>query len=141
MKRGKNLFLILISFSLLMAGFLLMQAPLTQGVFRTTPYLLIGIGCGLFGYSLNTTITRTIERQYPEIAAQKQIETQDERNQALLCRAKAKAYDVMTYAFAVLILFYAFLGSSIEIVLPSIFVYLSIEFSALFFRIKYEKEM
>ena len=59
---------------------------------RTAPYLCIGLGCGVFGQGFGELITRWSEKKHPEIARQREIEENDERNIALRDRAQAKAY-------------------------------------------------
>ena len=68
------------------------------------PYVLIGVGCGLFGGCLAKIIECNAARNNPEMEKRLRIERQDERNIEIVNLAKAKAFNVMIYAFAALMI-------------------------------------
>lgn len=65
----------------------------------------------------------------------------DERNIAISNRAKAKGYDLMTYAFGSLLLVFALMGVELIPLLLLVFTYLSDQLYALYHRIKFDEEM
>ena len=112
-----------------------------QGIMRALPYVFIGIGCGLFGQGMGGVIERRVLKKNPEILKQKEIEVNDERNQQISNRAKAKAYDVMVFVFGALMVAFALMGMDIVAVLLLVFAYLFVVGSAVYYRVKFEKEL
>ena len=95
---------------------------------RALPYLMIGIGCGLFGHGVGEMVNRRVLDSNPTLAKEQEIAQKDERNVALANRAKAKAYDLMTYMMAALLLTFALMGVAMEVVVVLVLAYLAIEF-------------
>lgn len=110
------------------------------GIMKTLPYLCIGIGCGAFGHGLGELVRIWAVSKDPAQARQMEIDATDERNVMLANRAKAKGYDMMTYVFAALMLAYALMGASFEIILPFVAAYLFVHGVAAYHRLKGEKE-
>ena len=73
-----------------------------QGLMAALPYVLIGLGCGAFGYGAGAAANAMVARRYPDVARDKEIEEKDERNVAIANRAKARALDSMYYVFGAL---------------------------------------
>ena len=114
MKNKKNLICLLGGLVLWLSGFwLVRRSGISWETLRVLPYLMIGIGCGLFGYGVGEMVNR---------------------------RAKAKAYDLMTYMMAALLLTFALMGVAMEVVVVLVLAYLAIEFYALYWRQRLEKE-
>lgn len=105
------------------------------------PYLCIGIGAGLSGQGTGELVSRRALRSSPEICKQLEIAQKDERNVAIANRAKGKAYDMMTYAFGALIVSFALMRVEMAAVLMLVVVYLGVQGCALYWRLRYEKEM
>ena len=80
-------------------------------------------------------IRRTLVRLAHEIAER------DERNVAIGNAAKAKGYDVMTFAFGAMLLFSVLMEADLALTLVMVAVYLFIQFYSLWWRFKLEKEM
>ena len=112
-----------------------------QGVLRVLPYLCVGIGSGLFGQGMGSVISRRKMEQNPEIARQIRIEQKDERNIAVVHRAKAKALDIMLYTFAVLLLALVVIGVSTPVLLLLVFGYVFVIGSEVYYISRYSKEM
>ena len=112
-----------------------------QGIMRALPYVFVGIGSGLFGQGMGGVIERRVLKKNPEILKQKEIEVNDERNQQISNRAKAKAYDVMVFVFGALMVAFALMGMDIVAVLLLVFAYLFVVGSAVYYRVKFEKEL
>ena len=76
--------------------------PEAAGVMAALPYVLIGLGCGAFGHGVGALSNAAVFRRHPDIAREKAIEEKDERNVAILNRAKAKALDRMFYVLSLI---------------------------------------
>ena len=113
----------------------------TEGILLTLPYVFVGIGSGLFGQGMGGVIERSVLKKNPEILKQKEIEVNDERNQQISNRAKSKAYDVMVFVFGALMVAFALMGMDIIAVLLLVFAYLFVVGSAVYYRVKFEKEL
>ena len=115
--------------------YLVKTTDATEGILMTLPYVLIGIGCGLFGQGIGGVIERSVLKKHPELIKQKEIEVNDERNQQISNRAKAKAYDMMVFVFG------ALMNVDLAIVLLVVFSYLFVVGSGDYYRVKFEKEL
>lgn len=107
----------------------------------TLSYICIGIGCGIFGHGMGNFVTIKTVQNNPEIEKQMDIIRKDERNIAISNRAKAKAYDLMTYSFGALLLIFALMGVDLMPLLLLVFIYLLIQIYAIYYRMKFDKEM
>lgn len=112
-----------------------------QGVMRPLPFILIGIGCGMFGQGMGTVISDRTLRNAPEIQRKVNIEKNDERNIAIANRAKGKAFDTMTYVFGALMVAFALMGVELTAVLFLVFSYVLVQGAALYYRFRLEREM
>ena len=141
-KKVLSRILIIAGAGLIAAGILLLKTVHdAQGMMLALPYICIGIGSGLFGHGAGEIIARTMEKRNPEAARTMQIEKNDERNIAVTNRAKAKALDLMIFVFGALNLSLALMGVDFRVVLLSIFAYVFVLGSALYYRIRFDKEM
>ena len=86
------------------------------------------IVCGLFALAHKPTRKELVEQN-------------DERNVAIGNAAKAKGYDVMTFAFGAMLLFSVLMEADLALTLVMVAVYLFIQFYSLWWRFKLEKEM
>lgn len=112
-----------------------------QGILKALPYICVGIGCGIFGHGVGNLLSRKAIMNNPEIQKQNEIDRNDERNITIANRAKAKAYDMMTFVFGALMLSFALMGIDMVAVLLLVFAYLFVEFYGVYYRCKYDKEM
>ena len=108
---------------------------------QAAPYLCIGLGCGVFGQGLGELFTRWGEKKHPEIARQRKIEENDERNVALRDRAEAKAYRIMIPVFGALFLAFGLMNVELRVILLLVAAYLYICGCSVYYSIKYRKEM
>lgn len=90
---------------------------------------------------MGSIISRKALKGSPEIARQIEIEKKDERNLMLASRAKAKGFDMMTFAFGALIICFALMGISLAATLLLVFTYLFVEGYAVYCRCKLDKTM
>jgi hypothetical protein len=112
-----------------------------QGVMLALPYVCIGIGCGVFGQGMGNIISHRIMKNSPDIQKQLDIDKNDERNVTIANRAKAKAYDMMTFVFGALMLSFALMGVDMVAVLLLAFAYLFVQGYGIYYQYKYNKEM
>ena len=121
--------------------YLVRTAADPQGFLRALPYVCIGVGCGLFGGCLGGLLGDRAVQSDPELARRLRIEQNDERNVAVANRAKGKAFDCMTYVFGALMVSFALMGIDLVAVLLLVFAYLLVHGVALYYRIKFDREM
>ncbi len=122
------------------AGFFLLK-NFTDMPSLPYPYVLIGIGCGAFGHGFGNIISNKAIKNHPDLIKMKKIEMNDERNQTISHKAKAKAYDCMIFVYGALILAFALMNVSLPIILLMVFAYLFVSGYGLFYRFKYDKEL
>ena len=102
---------------------------------------MIGVGAGLFGYGVGNGCVALWGEKHPDLMRQSEIEEKDERNVAILNRAKAKALDMMFYVFGALMISLALMGADIGVVLLLVAAYLFVAGCMVYYMCKYQKEM
>ena len=141
-KRQYNYIYVFIGLVLLGVGLYLAKAVADPvGIMRALPYVLIGLGCGIFGQGMGDVIQKRALKNSPEILKQQEIEQKDERNIEISTRAKSKAYDMMIFVFGALMVSFALMGVDLITVLLLVFAYLFVVGYGVYARIKLEKEM
>ena len=142
MKKTKNYIMTVLGIVLVLLGLYFIKSVDNPKEFLLAlPYVCIGVGCGVFGYGMGNLISDKAIQNSPDIKRQKEIEEKDERNIAISSRAKAKAYDIMTFVFGALMVSFALMGVDMIPILLFVFTYLFIQGYAIYYRCKYEKEM
>ena len=140
MKNKKDLLISLFGVLLILAGFYLIKAiDDPQNVMRSLPYLCIGIGCGLFGNGVGEFISKKSMENDPQLAKQIEIDTKDERNVMIGNMAKAKGFDMMLYVYSALLLTFALMGISFNVLIPLVVDYLFVIGYSIYHRGKFEK--
>ena len=112
-----------------------------QVILLTLPYVLVGIGCGIFGYGMSNIVSKKAISKDEHLQRQLEIEKSDERNIAIANKSKAKAYDLMTFMFGVLMLSFALMNIDMVAILLLVAAYLSVHIYGIYYRMKDEKEM
>lgn len=112
-----------------------------QGILKTLPYILVGLGCGIFGHSAGNIFSQRVTKNHPEIQKQMEIDTKDERNITISNSAKAKAYDMMLFVFGALMLAFSLMNVDLIVVLMLLFAYLFVVGCDVYYHLKYDKEM
>lgn len=112
-----------------------------EGFMKALPYVCIGLGCGIFGHGMGNIISRKAIHTNPNIEKQVEIQKNDERNIAISNKAKAKAYDLMTFVFGAVMITFALMGVEMAAVVLLVFVYLFVQGYAIYYRCKFDKEM
>ena len=113
----------------------------TQGIMQGLPFALIGIGLVSFGGGLGGALSYRTLKTNPNLAKQKEIEVNDERNIEISCLSKARTWEFTTYLFAALIIFLAVM--QVELIVTLVFVIAFFVRLGVFvyFLNKYHKEM
>ena len=141
-KRQYNYVYVFVGLMLLGVGLYLAKGIADpQGIMRALPFVMIGLGCGIFGQGMGGLVTTKTLQNHPELQKQQEIEQKDERNIEIASRAKAKAYDMMVFVFGALMVAFALMGVDLVAVLLLVFAYLFVVGYGIYVRIKLEKEM
>lgn len=141
MKKNKiSIYIFLSAIGLVIVGIgmiLLIFLPETKGTLKVLPYVCIGVGSGIFGGNIGVVV----KYKNPQDAKQIEIEANDERNRAISNKAKARAYDLMIYVYAGILLAFTLMGVEKYILLTLAAVYLFFVFTQVYYLSKYHKEM
>ena len=116
MNKPIRVILLIIGLGLLATGAVFMKMGLFEEM-KALPGVMIGVGAGLFGHSLGALIQERTLKRHPEEARKLQIEQTDERNVAISREAKSRAFDVMGYVYAALMLAFVMMGAELMVVL------------------------
>lgn len=146
MKKNKDLvkdcFLTFLGIGLVVVGFLFHKNSVSiDKMMDTISYIFIGVGCGIFGHFMGNLIKYFSTKNHEELERQIQIEKNDERNILIAEKSKAKAYDLMIYLFASLLLIFSLMGVDKLAIIMIVAIYLSIQIYALYWRSKFESKM
>lgn len=142
MKKRTSVLLSIIGFLLIAIGlYWLKHFGAAQGMSKPLPYVAVGIGCGAFGHGVGELVSRRALKDAPDVRKQREIEQNDERNQAISNRAKGKAYDAMLYIFGALMVSLALMQLNMTALLLLVFAYLVVVGISIYYRCKFEKEM
>ncbi len=76
-----------------------------------------------------------------ELKRHMEIEVNDERNRMIEYKAKARGFDIMTYAFAALMFSLALMDIDIWAEILIVITYLAVEIYSVYYRMQLEKEM
>ena len=120
---------------------LLKFIPAPEGVMQTLPFVLIGVGCGIFGHGIGNLINRRLADKNPDFLRQQTIEQNDERNIALSNQAKAKAFDLSLFVFAALMLSFALMQAQFTLILLLLVAYAAVIAVFIYYLNRYHKEM
>ena len=146
MKKNKNVvkdcFLTFLGIGLVLVGFLFHNKIVsTDKMIATIPYIFIGVGCGIFGHFMDNLIKYFSTKNNEELEKQIQIDKNDERNIIIAEKSKAKAYDLMIYLFASLLIIFSLMGVDKLVIIMIVAIYISIKIYALYWRTKFERKM
>lgn len=121
--------------------YLLKAENAPEGAIRTVLYVCIAIGCALSGSGLSGWLGNRIVRSNPAVQKQLDIEKQDERNQMIANRAKAKAFDLYVCVFSVLLWALALMGTELPALLLLLAAHFFVLGVGLYYRFKYDREL
>ena len=138
----KDWFLTFLGIGLVVVGFLFHKNSVsTDKMIVTIPYIFIGVGCGIFGHFMGNLIKYFSTKNHEELERQIQIDKNDERNILIAEKSKAKAYDLMIYLFASILIIFSLMGVDKLAIIMMVAIYLSIQIYALYWRSKFERKM
>ena len=138
----KNILLSFLGVVLVALGLYIYQK--TLGMDKTVvaiPYIFIAIGCGIFGHFTGKLIQYYSTKGNEELKRQIEIEKNDERNVLIAEKSKAKAYDLMIYLFAAMLIIFSLMGADKLQILVLVAIYLSLQIYALYWKSKFESRM
>lgn len=136
--KHKYAILTLLGLAVAIAGFALLRlAPASVAM----PYLLLGVGTGVFGWGAGELLKRRAVEGSPEVERQLRIEQQDERNRTIAERSKARAYDAALYIFGALMLCLALMRVDLAVILLLVGAYLLIVGINIYYYVKYNREL
>lgn len=139
---SKNILLSFLGVVLVALGLYIYQK--TVGMDKTVvviPYIFIAIGCGIFGHFTGNLIQHYSTKGNEELKRQIEIEKNDERNVLIAEKSKAKAYDLMIYLFAAMLIIFSLMGADKLQILVLVAIYLSLQIYALYWKSKFESRM
>ena len=136
--KAKYWIISLLGLAAVVAGFIL--ARMGAGI-APLPYVLLGVGCGAFGWGAGELLKRRAVEGDPEIEKRLRIEQQDERNRTIADRAKARAYDAALYIFSALMLCFALMQVELAVILLLVGAYLLVVGVSIYYYVKYNHEL
>ena len=104
-------------------------------------YISIAIGCVFFGHFMKNIIKHFSLKNNEELVRKIEIDENDERNVLIAEKSKARAYDMMIYMFAALILIFSLMGINKLTIIFLVVAFLSMQLYALYWRFAFEKKM
>ncbi|MBR5328637.1 MAG: hypothetical protein IKV45_00340 [Firmicutes bacterium] len=110
-----------------------------HGIMIVFPYVCLGLGCGSFGHGIGNVVNERTMKNHPELKKQAEIESKDERNQAVSNRAKGKAFDLMLLLFGALMIIFVLMQADMTIILMMVVAYLIITGVFICYLVKYQK--
>lgn len=138
----KNILLSFLGVVLVALGLYIYQK--TLGMDKTVvviPYIFIAIGCGILGHFTGNLIQYYSTKNNEELKRQIEIEKNDERNVLIAEKSKAKAYDLMIYLFAAMLIIFSLMGADKLQLVVLVAIYLSLQIYALYWKSKFESRM
>lgn len=138
----KNILLSFLGVVLVAVGLFIYQK--TLGMDKTVvviPYIFIAIGCGILGHFTGNLIQYYSTKGNEELKRQIEIEKNDERNVLIAEKSKAKAYDLMIYLFAAMLIIFSLMGADKLQLVVLVAIYLSLQIYALYWKSKFESRM
>ena len=130
----------MLGFSCLLLG-LGVGLTVLQGGQNPGGFVLIGFGFGGLGGNLAALVTELRKRKDPALAKREEIAEKDERNQMLLWRSKARAFDAMIYVLGALLVWFALDNVAVRVIIPLVVGYLAIIAVSVLSMGRYQREM
>lgn len=142
MEKARNYIVTAAGILLLAVGLCLMVTTDSRQAFvAALPYVCIGVGSGILGHGISNIFADRARHRNPGLQDRIKIAENDERNMAIANRAKAKAYDLMIFVFAALMIAFTLMGMDVASALLFVFAYLAVQGYAFYCRCRYEREM
>lgn len=146
MKKNKDILkdwaFLFLGVGFLVIGFLIHKNSAGRDQMTTVvSYLFIALGCGVFGHFTGNIMKYYSIKNHEDLMRQLEIEKKDERNILITEKSKAKAYDLMIYLFAAMLLIFSLMGVDKLQIIIIVAIYLSIQVYALYWSSKLESKM
>jgi hypothetical protein len=93
----------------------------------------------LFGNGIAAFVNKKALEKDPLLAKKEKINSKDERNMMIENMAKAKGFDLMIYIYSALLLTFALMGVSFNVIIPLVIAYLFVVGYFVYHRLKIEK--
>lgn len=110
--------------TMLVTGVILAKLELPRNM-EILGYVLLGLGCGIFGGGTGGVLSDWAVKKNPEAARLVQIAEKDERNVLLADQAKARAFDGMLSIFGALMLVFVLMQVELRVILLLVAAYLT----------------
>lgn len=138
----KHILIVLSGVVLLVTGLVLVKLePAPLAGMPALPYLLTGLGSGLFGLGVGELVSRKLQQIDPHGAKKMAWEAKDERNIFIRNQSMAKAYTTMIYIFGALIMAVALMNAEPSVILLLVTGYLFVVGVRIYYQQKLEREM
>ena len=146
MKKNKNVIkdyiFIITGIVLIVAGFYFHKNNTSADKMITAiPHILIYIGIGILGHFIGNVIQHTSIKNHEALERQIMIDKNDERNILIANKSKAKAYDLMIYLFAAMLIMFSLMKINKFAITIMVTIYLAIQIYALYWRHNFERTM
>lgn len=139
MKHYKHHLCIIAGIVFILIGFIFMSN--SYDLYETFPYVFIGLGIGVLAYGTGEFFYNKLKLHKNDYVEIVEIEREDERNLSIIEKANAKAFQLMIYVFAVLIILFAIVNVNKYITLSLTVVYVTIFLSKFYFIYKLQHKM
>lgn len=127
---------------MIFSGFLIHNSSTsTDKTMVTIPYIIIGVGCVVFGHFMGNIIKYYSIRSNKDLKCQIEIDMNDERNVVIAEQSKAKAYYLIIYLFAAMLIIFAIMGVDKFVIIRVVVIYLALQMYSSYWRFMYEKRM
>lgn len=141
-RKAKYVWITIGGIALVVVGLLLLKNYSdSTGIMQVLPFICIGFGCGAFGWGAGELLRARALKGNPELALELEIEKNDERRVFIVNAAKARAYDVMSYLFAALIVCFGLMQVELVVLLLLVAAFLFVEGVAVYQMVKLEKKL
>ncbi|WP_276980844.1 hypothetical protein [Johnsonella ignava] len=146
MKKNKNVLkdyiFIAVGIVLVATGFYLHKNIIsTDKTITAIPYIFVAFGCGILGHFIGNVVRHISIKDYDDWERQIKIDKNDERNILISDKAKAKAYDLMIYLFAAMLIIFSLMAIDKFVVISIAAIYITLHIYALYWRSKFENNM
>jgi hypothetical protein len=111
-----------------------------SGTMEVVNFVLLGVGCGMFGFGASGLLEHRFKLKHPESAAAKEIDAKDERSRLLEVKARAKGFNLMIYVFGLLLLVFTIMRVDYKAILMMVLAYLFVIGYSFCQRVRLEKE-
>lgn len=139
---GKEVMWLVLGFVLFVIGIVMIRFQIFfAGFMRMLPYGCVGVGIGIISNKLGTVFTLVAVKSNSNEGRQLRIEQDDERNQTISDKAKARTYDIMIFVYSAMLLSFALMQIEVYVLVTLAVGYLAIVVTNVFFRLKFHKEM